>query len=40
MAQNAIPEDITEITYEEFIEKRKDKIIQIFRRAYDMIKPE
>lgn len=40
MEQNAIPENITELTYEQFIEKRKDKIIQIFRNAYDMIKPE
>ena len=40
MAQNAIPLDITELSYEEFIEKRKDLMVDIVRQAYNTIKPE
>ena len=40
LKQNAIPLNVTELTFEQFIEHRKDMMIQIVRDAYNNIKPE
>ena len=40
LKQNAIPLNVTELTFEQFIEQRKDMMIQIVRDAYNNIKPE
>ena len=40
MQQNGIPEDVIELTYEQFIEKRTANIIKIVHLAYDTIKPD
>ena len=40
LKQNAIPLNVTELTFEQFIEQRKDLMIQIVRDAYNNIKPE
>ena len=40
MTQNAVPLNITELSYEGFIEQRKDLMVDIVRQAYNTIKPE
>lgn len=40
LKQNAIPLNVTELTFEQFIEQRKDMMIQIVRDAYNTVKPE
>lgn len=40
LKQNAIPLNVTDLTFEQFIEQRKDLMIQIVRDAYNNIKPE
>jgi len=40
MAQNAVPLDITELSYEKFIEDRKKLMVKIVKAAYESIKPE